>query len=398
MFLGSDWLKRGLLVTMSCSALFFTACNKSGGKGVTYANSYTGAFESSASLRLLARTVNFTISWNESGASISGFYQDDYFAAAGVTVSGAITNGATSFVVNLPQELDGVATLDFVVTDSGNGTTASITGKDATGGTVFADNDVALEKKTSGSSGSGQATTVAEFFAKLAGEYDWVTSRSGGSDDQWNVGETYKVKITADKKITLPSNDGTVEIVFGADGADVFESYDHEAYIIATRGDCKYLLQHQYEANETFLTCSKGSGVSAPFWKFGAKGGTSTGVLAELGIGGAAGNHAWVVKSATAGHGTPYDTGAELKFTISEDANITTDLGDFTYSEDTFGSHIVSDQGEEYKSATWYNPSRTAVPRKQITIEADANELKSVIIRDYRGGSVGIIYVLGETL
>lgn len=348
--------------------------------------------------RFLAQTVNFTISWNENNGTISGVYQDDHFATFGVTIFGSTSDTGTTFVVKLPDEVDGVAALEFVVTSTASGSIASVTGKSSSGATVFADSDIVLEKNSTGSSGSGDPTTVDGFFAALAGEHEWIAKRSGGTDDQWNAGETYKVTITADKKISLSSNDEPIEIVFGSETSDKFESYDHEAYIIAKRGECEWLLQHQYEAKETFLTCSKGNEVTSPFWKFSAKGGTSTGVLANLGIGGAAGNHAWVVKVASEGHNSPYTPGAEFKFTIDEDANITSDLGEFTYSKDNYSSMVSTSDGVSHTNATWTTPSKTAVPRKQFIIDADQDKLITVMVKEIREGNVTVTWVMGESL
>ncbi len=391
-------LLRVFLLALSVTLL--GACSsKNGSDSIAYSNVMIGSYDTTASFNFLAQTVKFTISWNESNGTVTGTYQDDYFATAAVTISGKLENGTISFAVPLAAEKDGVASINFSITKTAEKSFASITGKSSAGTDVFADNDVELTPSATGSSGSGDPTSVAGFFESIAGEYDWIATRSGGADDQWTEGKSYKIKITAaDKKIVVPTEKGNVEIIFGAEAADKFESYDHESYISAKRGACLFFVQYQ-KGRETFMSCRKGGDVNSPFWKFKKEGGASTGVMADLGIGGGVGNFAWVVISASpTDAAAPYTYGAEVKFTINADGNITSDLGDFTYADANFAKLVVASDGKQHYKATWYSPNKTDVLRKEFTIEADDKELKSVQVKDYRTGNVTVSYYLAKTL
>lgn len=392
-------VERCLPAIVLVGSLLTAGCKGSdGSSSVSYEHQFKGAYESTSTAgALTAQTVNFDIGWNEVDGKVDGFYQDDYFATTQVAVSGTVADGKVTFTFTLPAAKDGVSTIEFVITEAASGRLASITGKSSAGALIFADSDVALEKTGSGTAAPQSADA---FFELVAGEYEWVATRTGGSDAQWNEGETYKVTIGADKKISLPSNDGAIEIVFGSETTDKFESYDHEAYIVAQRGDCEYRLQHQYEGKATFLVCAKGNEMSSPFWNFSAKGGTSTGVLADLNIGGAAGDHAWVVISAGPA-GLPnllVSYGEEFKFKIDADANITSPVGDFTYADANFSQYPVSSDGKQHYNSTWYAPSKTAVPRKEFVVEADAEKLISVLVKEVRSASETAMYVIAAKL
>lgn len=388
-------------ILLAVSVAFFGACSSKDGSGSAsaYSNVMTGSYETAASFNFLAQTVKFTISWNETNGTVTGTYQDDYFATTAIAVSGSLVNGAIAFSVPLAAEKDGVGTLDFSIIKTAEKSTATITGKSSAGTVVFADGNVELTPSATGSSGSSDPKLVAEFFTDIAGEYDWIATRSGGSDDQWSEGKSYKIKITAaDKKVVVPSEKGDLEIVFGAEAADKFESYDHESYISAKRGDCLFFVQYQ-KGKDVFMSCRKGDGVSSPFWTFKKEGGASTGTMSDLGIGGGVGNFAWVVLSAfPTDAAAPYTYGAEVRFMIDADGKITSDLGDFTYSEANFAKIPVASGGKQHFEATWYSPNKTDVPRKEFVIEADAKELKAVRVKDYRAGNVTVSYIIGKTL
>lgn len=380
---------------LALSVTFIGACSKGGGGGSLYSNVMTGTYETAASFMFTTQAVKFTISWNESSGVVTGVYQDDYFAPNGISIKGVASNGSTSFSVPLAAEKDGVATITFAISKQGEKNIASVKGLSSSGGITFADDDVELSGTASSGTGTGDPTSVAGFFESIAGEYNWFATRSGGSDDQWKAGKTYKVIITKDKKITLPSEKGDIEIVYGSEASDTFESYDHESYIIATRGDCKFLVQFQEGDDEPFMSCRKGNQTNSPFWKFTKEEGASTGVLAEQGLGGAVGDYAWVVKSASP-VGSPdiqFPVGTEFKFKVDADGNITSDFGDFPY--DTFSKIPVSSGGTTYYEGVWYSPSKTATNRKEFVIGADNDKIISVRAKDE---SKNVIYIISESL
>lgn len=369
-------IRSGLLFI---AAMFAAGCTSGGGKGITYEKNYKGTYETGTTL--LASTVNFTLSWNESNGVVTGTYQDDHFAKSGVSLSGTVANGAYSFTVVLKDVIEGVQSIEIGVASVGGVLEADIQGKDSSGATVFAAMNVALESFGNGGSGTSKPADVASFFSQVAGTYKWIAKRTGKADTTFTKGKEYSITITADKKVSVPKDDGTTfTFTYGEDAGDTFEAYDHEAYIIVTRDGVKVLVQHHFEGDKVSLSYEIGAGTDGSFWTFSdASENTSAGNMESLGTGDAVGEFTAIITSRS-GSASDYrfDVGQELTFAIDEDGNVTGDFGTFEYDDTTFHHATVIQSGVEVHQMYWYSPSKTATVKDSFQVHLKEGTFSSI--------------------
>lgn len=159
--------------------------------------------------------VTYTIRWDESGNRINGIYTDDYFGTE-VPVTGTTTSYGRSFEAVLPNAVQGVKTLNFIVTQVGqyNGqVNLTITLKNVTGGPVNQTPDLAVMNSRILASTTDNESCSLGFgvLAGFCGQYAGTISEAVDGANKCNLIVPGVTKL-------VMNEDKTVRIYFNTEG------------------------------------------------------------------------------------------------------------------------------------------------------------------------------------
>ncbi len=156
--------------------------------------------------------VTYTISWNETGNRIDGIYTDDYFGTE-VPVSGTTTSYGRSLEAVLPNPVQGVKTLNFIVTQVGqyNGqVNLTITLKNENGGPVNQVPDLAvMNSRILASTPDNESCSLGfGVLAGFCGQYAGTIKETSDANNRCNllVPGVTKLVMNEDKTVRIYFN------------------------------------------------------------------------------------------------------------------------------------------------------------------------------------------------
>lgn len=160
--------------------------------------------------------VTYTIRWKETGNRINGIYTDDYFGSE-IPVTGTTTSYGRSLEAVLPNPVQGVKTLNFIVTQVGqyNGqVNLTITLKNVTGGPVNQTPDLAvMNSRILNSANDDDACTLGfGILAGFCGQYAGTITETSDGEEKCNL------LVPGVTKLVM-NEDKTVRIYFNTEGS-----------------------------------------------------------------------------------------------------------------------------------------------------------------------------------
>lgn len=357
---------------------------KSGASG-EFTYSYGGSYERGSGAALTATTVNFTLSWREDGGKITGLYRDDYFAELAVQVTGVVQNGMRIMTIVFAEEKDGIAKLSITTAavEGDLGSSLSISNLLALGSasnTVFEKNGLVMSKNTGGSGPGGSAGgNSGVFFSEVAGEYDFYAKNTNavGNKTTWTHGNKYKIVITADGKVTIPTDGEPKVYQFGTSAEDVYEKYDHEEYVIMHPEDgVKSLVQRHFEPKGMHISWEIKDGA---FWSFKeTEAGPVPNIYTDSGLDYVVGTHTYKITFVSGENATDYKTGDPVEVTLADDGKITGTFGEYTFVKGDSSAAESTVNGKSQGNMTIYKPNSKTFPRWSLQLRFEDKKFAQV--------------------